>query len=109
MRAGSLRERVTLQSPTESRSAAYADVQKAWVDVATVWAAFEPLSGRELLLAQQVSSDINVRFRVRYRADVTAKWRVRYGTRIFQIVQPPIDVGGRRVELHLMCTEVRVG
>jgi SPP1 family predicted phage head-tail adaptor len=107
--AGKLSERVTLQAPAETRGAAYSDVKKAWADVATVWAAFEPLSGRELLLAQQVNSEITVRFRLRYRADITAKWRVIYRGRVFQIAAPPIDVGGRGVELHLQCVETRVG
>ena len=107
--AGTLGHRITLQEPTETRGAAYGDVQKAWADVATVWAAFEPLSGRELLLAQQVNSEITVRFRIRYRADVTAKWRVLLGARVFQIAAPPIDVNGAGVELHLQCVENRSG
>lgn len=107
--AGKLSHRIELQAPTESLGGQFNDVQTAWATQATVWAAKEPLSGRELLQAQQVQSEISVRFRIRHRADVTAKWRVLHAGRVYPIVAPPVDVGGQGVELQLLCTEVRVG
>ena len=109
MQAGKLSERVTLLQPTEVRGGSYGDVQKTWAAAATVWAAVEPLNGRELLAAQQVGSEMSVRVRVRHRTDVTAKWRVQHGARVLEIVAPPIDVGGQGVETQLLCAEVRSG
>lgn len=107
--AGKLDRRITLQRPVETRGASYGDVQKTWVDVATVWAAYEPLSGRELLLTRQVTSEMTVRFRIRHLAGINAKMRVLLGVRVFQILSPPIEIGGRGVEMHLECAERIVG
>lgn len=112
MRAGALRHRVTLLQPTQTRGSTFGDVQKSFASAGQVWAAMEPLRGRELLAAQQLNSEARVRFRVRrssVTAPVTATWRVDWGGRIFDIVEPPVDPDGRGVELRLICAEVRVG
>ena len=103
MRAGDLRHRVTIQQPVETQNA-YGEPVVAWQDVATVWAAVEPLRGREFFDAQQVQARVDHRIRIRYRADVTPKMRVLLGSRAFNI-QAVIEPESRRRELHLMCKE----
>lgn len=90
LRAGSLRHRVTIQtldaeSPSQDAGGAPNDT---WSDVKTVWAAVEPLRGRELLAAQQVASEVTGTIRMRYEAGqgVTAKHRCKFGTRYYDIL-----------------------
>lgn len=45
-------------------------------DVVSLWAAIEPVSGRELIAADTELSKIQCRIVICYRADVTAKMRV---------------------------------
>lgn len=47
MRAGQLRHRVTLQSPTLVRNSSGQITATAWVDVATYWAVVVPVFGSE--------------------------------------------------------------
>ena len=107
MRAGRLNRRITLQSATEVRDA-YGQAVKTWADVATVWAEVMPLSGREREIASQTAAETNVKFRIRWRSDITADMRVVYGGRNYEIVEPPPPENPDvlRFGLSLMCREV---
>jgi SPP1 family predicted phage head-tail adaptor len=102
IRAGDLRERITVQSKSVTRNS-IGDEVVTWPDFATVWAQVEPLRGREFFAAAQMQSSVEVRFRIRYRSDLTVDahrvlWRgVTYDIRSL------IDVDGRRNVLELMC------
>lgn len=111
MRAGLLGHRVTLQAPVEVRGADYADVQRTWANVATVWASVEPLSAREFFQNLEVQGELSARIRLRWSsaiAGISQKWRVLYGSRVFEI-QGVINVGEHGVELELLCAEVSGG
>lgn len=102
MDAGRLDKRVTIQSMTATRNAIGEPVE-AWADVATVWAAVEPVQGREFWEQQQVQSEVTTRIRIRYRAGVTAAMRVTYGGRFYNI-KSVIDPRERHDEMQLMCS-----
>ena len=101
---GRLRHSVTLQKKSVTRDAMGGEVV-TWADQANVYAAIEPLRGQELMAAQQMQAKTGLRVRIDYRADITAEWRVKFGARIFALEAPPLDLMGRGVELHLMCSE----
>lgn len=103
MRAGELRHRVTIQQPVEVLDD-YNTPSVVWQDFARVWAAIEPLSGREYLQLQNTNAEITVRIRIRYLPGITPAMRVVYGSRVFNI-QAVIDVEEKHRELHLMCAE----
>ncbi len=77
-----------------------------YVTAAEMFAAIEPLSGRELFQAQAVNPELSHRVKIRYHAGIVSSMRIRYGSRIFEIVSPPIDTGERHRELVLMCKEM---
>jgi SPP1 family predicted phage head-tail adaptor len=107
MLAGPLNRRITLQRPLESRDANYANVQLTWEDVATVWAALEPVSGREFLRNQEVQSELSTRVRLRWQpalAGLTPKWRLQHNGRTFGI-DAVVNVREANVEFELVCTE----
>lgn len=106
MKAGNLRFRAILEQATETRDSVGAVVQ-TWAAVATVWADIEPLYGRELIAAQQVTSDMTARIRMRWRAGVTPKMRIKQGARIFDILSV-INLGQLNRELELMVKERNV-
>lgn len=103
MRAGDLRHRVTIQYAVETQNS-YGEPVASWQDVATVWAAVEPLRGREYFDAQATQARVDHRIRIRYRAGITPRMRVLFGSRVFEI-QAVIEPESRRRELHLMCEE----
>lgn len=103
MRAGRLRDRIVLQAKVVTRDAMGGEVI-TWTDQATVWAEPVPLAGREYTSANQEQSEISVRFRLRYRADlaVTAAWRVTWNSVAYDILDV-INVRGTKREWELMC------
>jgi SPP1 family predicted phage head-tail adaptor len=103
MRAGKLRHQIVIQNMIESHNS-YAEVETSWVDYATVYAAIEPIQGREFFAALQVNAETTVRIRIRYLSGVTKKSRVTFEGRIYNI-QSIIDADERHREMQLMCSE----
>lgn len=73
--AGPLRHRVQIQAITHTRDAHGGNTQ-SFATADTVWAAVEPLSGRELFEAQQVHARTTVRIRMRKYPGLTTKHRL---------------------------------
>jgi SPP1 family predicted phage head-tail adaptor len=95
---------VTIQQkdPTQDQ---YGEEVPTWSDVGEVWAAIEPLRGREFLEAQRVGADVTTRIRIRYRSGIVPEMRVVWGDHIYDIEAViPIEERGR--EIHLMCKEL---
>ncbi len=104
MRAARLRHRVTIQQPVVAVNG-YGERITTWSTVATVWAAVEPLRGREFFDAEQVQAEISHRVIMRYRAGMESTMRLLYATRVLHI-GTIIDVDERHRELQLMCREM---
>lgn len=107
MRAGRLRHRVTIQSVTTNTDS-YGQPIESWSTFAEVWAAVEPLTGREYFQAQQLQAEVTYRVRIRYLTGVLPTMRVLHDSRTFE-VQAVINLDERNRELHLMCREVDSG
>lgn len=75
MRAGQLDRRITIETPTGTQDT-FGEFTETWATFATEWAQYEPLKGREQLDAMQVNADLQARFRIRYRSDITTKMRI---------------------------------
>jgi len=82
--AGKLRHRVRieqLESLIDSNGEPAQDDQtgtvlQEWTEVATVWAAIEPLSAREFLAAQATQSKVTARITIRFRDDLDPAMRL---------------------------------
>lgn len=101
MRAGKMREFVTLQSKSVSR-AANGEELVTWGTYATVWAQVQPIGGREYSAIRLAQSDITHRFRIRYLSGVNTGMRVLLDGRPYDIVEA-INVDQRNRELELLC------
>lgn len=89
MRAGRLRHRITIQRPERVQNSIDEWVD-TWVDVATVWGAIEPLTGRTFFEAQQANSDVSGKVTLRYK-HLEPTYRLRWTdwegvTQTYQIV-----------------------
>ena len=105
MRAGELRHRITLQKPVQTRSS-FNELVTTYTDVDTVWAAVEWQSGRRFEAAKQLNAEVQGIIRIRYRSDVRAEWRIKYGDRYIQILSIA-NVRERDQELQLNCKEAQ--
>lgn len=82
--AGRLRHRVRIEQLVnllDSNGDALQDdqageVARVWEEVATVWAAIEPLSAREFIQSQATQSQITARIVIRFREGLNAAMRL---------------------------------
>ncbi|TGE31326.1 phage head closure protein [Desulfosporosinus sp. Sb-LF] len=105
MQAGQLRHKLDIETELNIRDT-YGQTTHEWVVfLHGLWAAIEPLTGREYYAAQQVNAEISHRIKIRYKGGIKPKMRVKYGDRYFNILAV-LDITERHREIHLMCTEV---
>ncbi len=104
MNPGKLRYKVTIQQEIFADDPTTKETTSTWQNVCTIWAAVEPLKGREFFQAMETQSELTTKVRIRYRTGITSDMRVLYGVRILYI-QAVIDPEERHEELQLMCIE----
>jgi SPP1 family predicted phage head-tail adaptor len=104
MRAGQKNRRVTLRS-TVSTADEYGGSTETTGDVATVWAAVEPLEGNEQLQAMQTGMKVPHRFTISYRAGVTGATELLYGSRRFDVTSV-VDPDERHRDLVILADEI---
>jgi SPP1 family predicted phage head-tail adaptor len=100
--SGDMRERVTIQQRAAGVDA-LGQPSTTWEDVAEVWAAVQPLRGREFFAAGQTQSPVDVRVRIRHRSGVEPTMRAIWRDVPHDIVSV-VDVEARRTVLELMCS-----
>ncbi len=87
MQAGKLNNRVAIDRPDVSQNETGEEII-AWHHVGTVWAAIEPLRGREALQVNANLSEMDTRIRVRWTPgldQMTTKWRMRRPNVIYDL------------------------
>jgi SPP1 family predicted phage head-tail adaptor len=105
MRAGRLRNRVQIQTATETRDA-HGGTVLAWATATTHWGDVQPLTGREFFQAQQVSSDVTHKITLRYyRSVLNPTQRLIHDGRVFNI-RSVQEIDERRRTFTVMCAEV---
>ena len=104
MRAGRLRHRLVLQSPTETRGPAGGVQVNTWKTEATVWGAIEPVSGKEFLTIDQTQNETTVRIVLRYHSGLDETWRVVNDGRAYPIISA-INESDRNRMWELMCSQ----
>lgn len=99
--AGRLDQRVTLQQKSVTRDDIGGEVV-TWVDVATLWAAVQPVRGREYIALRAAQSDITTKITIRYRSGVTTAMRIVWNGHAMDIAEA-ININGGNHTLELMC------
>ena len=113
MRAGDLRRRILIQSPSTGQDA-YGEPLTVWTNVfaagdGKIYAEIVPLSGRELFAAQAVQSETSHKITARYRVEfanpkTVAGMRAVYNGRLFNI-SGAINAYDRNRTVELLATE----
>lgn len=84
MRAGALRNRITIQRQTQAQDAGGQPLD-VWTDVATVWADIRNPSGLGAIRADAEAQVVKTSIRVRWRTDIEAGMRAVFGTTVYEI------------------------
>jgi SPP1 family predicted phage head-tail adaptor len=93
VKAGDLRHRVTIESGTRTSDGAGGSTIE-WQTVAEVWAAIWSRTVDETFVLDRVAGTATHDIWIRYRSDVSPDMRIRFGTRIFDVLGA-IDVEDR--------------
>lgn len=100
-RVGAMRERVALQTATETVDDA-GQVIRTWATTYTAEPAQRmPMRGGEGMRGRQVEAGIQEIFVIHFRENITPQMRLVHGSRTYGIVYvDPVDGGRRYLELH---------
>lgn len=104
MRAGLLRNRVTIQTPTETDDG-QGGITVVWSGVLDTYAEIQPLTSRERLQTGQLDGGVTHKVTMRYNPTVNAKSRILFGARILYPIGSPINLDERNREITLTCEE----
>lgn len=101
--SGRLRHVVSIERQVEIKDS-NGDHHREWEYVTSLRAEIKPMSGRELLMAQQVQSTVTVNITTRYRSDVDASCRVKANGIIYTIAAVIPDPESGREWMQLQCS-----
>ena len=106
--AGMLTRRIKIQRPSTIKDSVGAPC-RSWLDVATVWADNQPLSGKEAVIANRISAELSHQIIVRYQSlfdnpQQVAQMRVLYKARIFNI-HSALNEDEKRTQIILLASE----
>jgi len=85
MEIGKLNRRVEILEFKVERDA-YGGADGVWLVAESLWASICPVSGTEYFSMQQIDAQTVVTITVRYNPRITVMHRVRYGSKIYEII-----------------------
>ena len=80
------------------------EVIETWTTFATIWAKIVPGKGREAEESRRETGTVSTRFYTRYKAGITQGMRLKYGTRLYDIVNVA-NIEERNRELEITAVE----
>ena len=104
MNTGRRDKKITIEASTSAVDAV-SDSIETWATWKTVWAAVEPIGGRELMSADRDVATGTCRVRCDYFAGLTTRHRILYGERTLDI-NAVIDPAEQHEELEILCSEL---
>ncbi len=97
---GKKRYLLSIEQKTDKRGS-FGETADDWREFGQVYGGIEPLSGRELLNADQVQADVTHRIVARFVTGVTPETRVRFHGRVFNILSAT-NIEERNRELEIL-------
>jgi len=93
---GRFKDRITFQSESRASDGAGGAVL-SWTDAGSAWARIEPIAAVEIARHRGQVAQVSHKITTARRSDIvpTAAWRIRFGSRYFNI-RSIVDVGERR-------------
>ena len=106
LESGKLRHRITIERQANPTSVVAGSKVQAWEALHTnVPASVEVSAARETYAADKIETQATHVVSIRYMSGITAKDRIKFGTRIFKIAGV-VNVEERNITLKLFCHEV---
>ena len=99
-----LRHRITFQKPGGTVKNSMGEDVPVYSDFATVWAAVEPLKGREYAEAQKIRAETTLRVTTRYLSGITTDMRIVHRNKTLNIASV-LNIDERNIELQIMAVD----
>ncbi len=93
MEIGKLDRRVTLMTVTRTQDPNTGEEVESFTPGHTVWGQKLDVTGKEFFSAGQINAEVNTKFIVRYRTDITPDMKLRCENVLYDIMHPPIELG----------------
>ena len=106
MNPGELNCRVIVKKATEAKDSEGNVLSKPYTDRCTVWAKIQALTARMRNGTAEDYHEILTRITIRYNPAVEYTDRIYYGSRVFEQIGPPINMGEKNAYMRLECREV---
>lgn len=103
-RTGEMQHQISLQYKTKVSDGMLGTID-SWVTACTCWAKISTIKSDEAIQAMATTGTVIHNITIRYRRDVRTNWRVKYGSRFFAIIGPPVDINFKHEFLELKCKE----
>lgn len=103
VQAGALDTPIRLQRRASGTNPSGSE-RREWEEIGTEWAALLPVSGRESFAAQQRYAEVDTRFVIRFRNDVTPLHRILVGEKPYDVREVLALPGGRPDRLEILAT-----
>ena len=104
MRIGKLRHSVQLTSPANAADGFGEDI-KSYTQYGKTWASINPLSGKELINAQQQIGEVTHRVKIRFNSAIAITHRIVHKGRTLEIISIR-DFEERGHWQEIMCKEI---
>lgn len=106
MNPGEMNCRVTVQYAAQTKDSEGNVLSKPYTTRATVWAKIQALTARMRNGTTEDYHEILTRITIRYNSAVKQTDRIVYGSRVFEQIGPPINMGEKNAYMRLECCEV---
>lgn len=104
MKLGPLKHRIEILEDAGDKNG-YGEQIPNWIAVTSCLASMDPILGKEYFAAETVQSNVDVKFRLRWRAGVTDLMRVRHRDVDYNI-ESVVNVKQQSREMLLYCSKV---
>ena len=105
MNPGQLNCRVVVKQATETRDSE-GNIIIAYADRFNAWAKIQAITARVREGYADQHHEVLHRITIRYNKNVAITDRIHYGSRVFALIGPPINVDEKNAYLRLECREV---
>ena len=104
MNVGLFKHRLQLQEGSETKDE-YGGVTYTWTTKRECWGQIIPLDGKEFIEAMKLNSKLTHRVYIRKYNDVKPSWRIKYGSRYFDI-KYVFDMKEKGKYTTMLCEEI---
>jgi SPP1 family predicted phage head-tail adaptor len=105
MRNGTLKNLVSIQQPFATLDD-YGQVITTWAEIFTAWVSIVPVTAREFVNDRGLAQEVTHKITLHWKDGINSGCRIVWGSRVFNISQPPINTNEANRECQILAKEI---